>query len=99
VQALAIPQPWKRGAVLAAITGLIWPVGLLLAALVDAPLRGDLRDDVILTDFLVHASVIGAAMIVVAWGGHVLWSLRQSVFESRNIGRYRLIRRIGKGGM
>jgi serine/threonine-protein kinase len=42
---------------------------------------------------------LGAGAVCVTWAGHVLWSLRRSVFESRNLGRYRLIRRIGKGGM
>ena len=46
-----------------------------------------------------HDPFSGEGGIVVAWAGHVLWSLRRSVFESRNLGRYRLLRRIGKGGM
>jgi serine/threonine-protein kinase len=32
-------------------------------------------------------------------GGHVVWSLRRQVFEARNLGRYRLKRRIATGGM
>ena len=43
---------------------------------------------------LIFASIIALALIF-----ERLWSLRQSVFESRNIGRYKLARRIGKGGM
>jgi serine/threonine-protein kinase len=48
---------------------------------------------------VVEVAIIVAGGVMVAWGGHVVWSLRQSVFESRNIGRYRLVERIGKGGM
>ena len=41
---------------------------------------------------LIFASVIALALIF-----ERLWSLRQSVFESRKLGRYRLLRRIGLG--
>lgn len=32
-------------------------------------------------------------------GGHLVWSLRRQVFETRLVGQYRLKRRIGEGGM
>ena len=50
-------------------------------------------------DFIVFAAVLAAAALCVAWGGHLVWTLRQSVFESRNLGRYKLVKQIGKGGM
>jgi len=49
--------------------------------------------------FAVHAAVVAGGAIVVVSSGHVIWLLRQSLFESKNIGRYRLVRRIGQGGM
>ena len=62
-------------------------------------IAAQLHDPSARTQFVVFTAVLGAGAIVVAWAGHVLWSLRRSVFESRNLGRYRLLRRIGKGGM
>jgi eukaryotic-like serine/threonine-protein kinase len=42
--------------------------------------------------------LFGAAALTLV-GGHMLWTLRRQVFESRSIGRYHLKRRIGGGGM
>ena len=99
VQALATPRPWRRGAPLAAVTMLLWPCVMLAAALLDGDVRAQLADRISLARFLTDGAVLVAGAIVCAWGGHVIWSLRQSVFESRNIGRYKLTRRIGRGGM
>ena len=99
VQALAIPGPWHRAGVLAAVTAAIWPLGLLAQASFDDGLRAQLDDPAAVTTFVVYTAVVLAAGIVAVWGGHIVWSLRRSVFESRSIGRYRLLGRIGKGGM
>jgi serine/threonine-protein kinase len=42
--------------------------------------------------------VMGSAALSLV-GGHVIWTLRRQLFETRSLGRYRLQRRIGKGGM
>jgi serine/threonine-protein kinase len=99
VQALATPRPWQRGAPLAAATMLLWPAVMLTAAMIDDTVRAQLDDPVQVAGFATHVAVLLAAAIVITWGGHVIYSLRQSVFESRNLGRYKLTRRIGKGGM
>jgi serine/threonine-protein kinase len=93
------PMPWQRGAVWAAISALIYPVGLLIATQFDDRMAAQLHDGATLAVFAVHIAVVAAGAIVAVWGGHVTWSLRQSVFESRKLGRYRLLRRIGRGGM
>ncbi len=98
-QTITQPSPWQRGAVFAAISSLIYPVGLLIAALVDRDLRAQLDDMHAVATFVTSISIVAAGAIIAVWGGHVMWSLRQSVFESRKLGRYRLLKRIGKGGM
>ncbi len=98
-QTIAWPTPWRRGAWLAAMSALIYPVGLLVATQFDAELRAQLHDMRSLAIMGVYFSVVLAGAIVAVWGGHVMWSLRQSVFESRKLGRYRLLRKIGVGGM
>ena len=100
VEGLATPQPWQRGALLASATAFLYPVGLLVATQVDDTLHAQLRDSHALFVFATYFAVtLLAGAIVVVWGGHVMWSLRQSVFESRKLGRYRLLRKIGHGGM
>jgi len=96
---IAWPSYWKKGAAYAAASGLVYPVGLLVAAGFDDRLAAQLRDPHAVAVFAVYTAVIIAGAIVAVWGGHVMWSLRRSVFESRKLGRYRLLKRIGKGGM
>jgi serine/threonine-protein kinase len=93
------PMPWRKGALWAAASALIYPIGLLVATRFDDHMATQLHDGASLAVFGVYASVVAAGAIVAVWGGHVTWSLRQSVFESRKLGRYRLLRRIGRGGM
>ncbi len=98
-QAIALPGPWQRGALLVTVTVVVYPVGLFVGTLFDDGLRAQLHDVIVMTHFTTWVAVLAAGAIVVAWGGHVMWSLRRSVFESKNIGRYKLQKRIGKGGM
>jgi len=99
VEAIAIPLPWQRGVVLASIATFVYPLGLLVGTLFVPALRAQLADTHMMFTFASFTAVLLAGAIVVVWGGHVMWSLRQSVFESRKLGRYRLLRRIGQGGM
>lgn len=99
VESIASPWRWQRGAVLALLTAMIYPLGLLVASTVSPVIDAQLHDGYALAVFLTYTSVLAAGAVVVAWGGHIMWSLRQSVFESKNLGRYKLVRRIGKGGM
>jgi hypothetical protein len=89
----AMPLPWKKGALLAGSTVAIYAVAMMVGA--SAQLSNVWARDM----FLVFVMTLAAGAVCVAWAGHVLWTLRRSVFESRNLGRYRLIKRIGKGGM
>ena len=99
VQGLAWPGPFARGFAVAGGSVAIYVGGMLVGTRVDDRLAAQLADPAMRTDFIVFAAVLAAAAICVAWGGHLVWTLRQSVFESRNLGRYKLVRRIGKGGM
>jgi eukaryotic-like serine/threonine-protein kinase len=95
----AAPLRWQRGAILAGSTIATFPLTMLVASAFDPHIAAQLHDPGARGEFLVSTMTLGAGAVCVAWAGHVLWSLRRSVFESRNLGRYRLIRRIGKGGM
>jgi hypothetical protein len=95
----AMPLPWRRGALLAGSTVIVYPLTMFVAAGFDPRVDAQLHEPVARAHFVVNALTLLAAAVCVAWAGHVLWSLRRSVFESRNLGRYRLIARVGKGGM
>lgn len=98
-QVLALPRPWKEGAAVAIGTAGICPLGVLVLSRWDPLLRAQLDDPAAVGYFRGVLFILGAAVVIRAWGGHVMWSLRQSAFETKSIGRYRLRKRIGKGGM
>jgi eukaryotic-like serine/threonine-protein kinase len=98
-QVLALPRPWKEGFVVALGTAAICPIGVLVASRWDPIVRAQLDDPVAVSYFVAVILILAAAVVIRSWGGHVMWSLRQSAFETKSIGRYRLRRRIGKGGM
>ncbi len=52
-----------------------------------------------LVTFIVHATTILASVVLVAIGCAAYWRLRRQVFARRLVGRYRLVERIGQGGM
>ncbi|MEO8553397.1 MAG: protein kinase, partial [Kofleriaceae bacterium] len=95
----AAPLRWQWGAIVAGATVATFPLTMLVGSAFDPYLAAQLHDPAARGQFVVFTLTLGAGAVCVAWSGHVLWSLRRSVFESRNLGRYRLIRRIGKGGM
>ncbi|HEU0035117.1 MAG TPA: serine/threonine-protein kinase [Kofleriaceae bacterium] len=98
-QAVATPAPWQRGLPVTLLSTLVYPIGLVVATRFDPALAAQLSDHSAVVAFATYLAVIAAAAFLGVWGGHVIWALRQSVFESRKLGRYRLLRRIGKGGM
>jgi hypothetical protein len=98
-QAIAFPLPWRRGLGLAVLTTLLYPLGMLIASQVVPAIGAQLADPHAGMVFFTYCAVLLAGAIVCVAGGHIMWSLRQSVFESRKLGRYRLLKRIGQGGM
>jgi len=94
--ALAMLQRhWRNALVPTILTGLAYPAGLALGL-------GDAAVSMTGPDGLVF--VAGTALMVGLAGftlalSHQGWTLRQQIFESRSIGRYKLSRRLGKGGM
>lgn len=74
-------------------------ITLGLAAIVDPNLRAQFAHGPTLATFvgtLAYVLLIAGLLVV---GGHMVWSLRRQVFAARSVGRYRLKRRIGAGGM
>jgi hypothetical protein len=90
--------PWKQGAWLFAAPALAYPGVMLIASQVDERVAAQLHDPRAV-GFLISV----AFMIIVSWamlvlGGHFAWRLRREAIETRNIGRYKLLRRLGSGG-
>ncbi len=94
-----VEQPWRRGLVpaasgLGAFVGASAITHAALGTLPD-PTR-DFREVVIFVGSVFLLITMGTIAVI---GGHLSYRLRQQVYESRDIGRYRLKRLLGKGGM
>jgi serine/threonine-protein kinase len=91
--------PWRQGALLFAPPSLAYPVTLLVASRFDARLAAQWHNTSAVGAFVCILVMIGLSLIVLIWYGHVTWQLAREASEMRNIGRYKLERRLGSGGM
>jgi tRNA A-37 threonylcarbamoyl transferase component Bud32 len=99
-----VPKSWRRAAVVSGALALI-PLASILGSYLGYP--KDLvwvferRDDglVPMRLFGVDAVFLLTLAAISAFGAHTITGLRQQVVEARQLGQYRLGRRIGSGGM
>ena len=94
-----LPRPFSRAMPIVALVLLPYPAVLFGSTLFMPEMRAQIGTVKAITlAGLFH--VVGiAACIFIAFVSHTLWSIRHELFESRSMGRYRLERRLGKGGM
>jgi eukaryotic-like serine/threonine-protein kinase len=92
-------DPWRRGLLMTGLPVLAYYVVLLGGTLALPHLRVQLHDPAALTTLALNSAYVVGTYVFMVVGGNVMWSLRQQVFEARNLGRYRLKRRIATGGM
>ena len=92
-----VPQHYRRAVGTGIFASLIFPSLYLARAFTAGPstMLEPLALVRLVTMFSIHATTI--AILVLA--AHMLWALRKEVFESRSVGRYKIRRRIGRGGM
>jgi hypothetical protein len=98
-QGAAVTMPWRRGAVLSTITTWMFPLGMLIGYTASPELRAQLANSQMRNLLVLEILVLFSAGTVTMWASHGVWTLRQRLVESASVGRYRLLRRIGRGGM
>ncbi|HJL18472.1 MAG TPA: hypothetical protein RMH99_22600, partial [Sandaracinaceae bacterium LLY-WYZ-13_1] len=94
-----VPRPARTHAKHVILAVLVYPVTMVVGALVYPPMQGQLEDRGALYAFGAHTVMIWTTGAIVLLASHRLWMLRREIYETRSIGRYELRRRIGKGGM
>jgi serine/threonine-protein kinase len=94
VRAAGIPDPWRRGLVLASVPAIVFWAVLLIGGLLFPTLVPPDRDVI-----LVHVAVALVTMGMVVTGSHLGWDLRRSLYKARHVGRYELLRPLGRGAM
>jgi serine/threonine-protein kinase len=89
-----IPNTWRR---CAAVVGVMALSPLVLMAWI-AIMCNVFRD--YLPIVLLHTTIlVGLAAAIAVFGSYKISTLRQEAFEARQMGQYRLKRRLGRGGM
>jgi len=92
-------DPWKRGLVMSGIPVVSFFGVLLASGIVSPRVAAQIHDPAALTTLLINSAYVLCTYTFLVVGGHIVWSLRRQVFEARNLGRYRLKRRLASGGM
>jgi hypothetical protein len=94
-----LAAPWRRGVFLIGVPTLMFPLVLGGASLFLPEIRHQFSETSALSTFVQDLFVLAVSAGISVWGGHGVWALRRQLFEARSIGKYRLKRCIGRGGM
>lgn len=98
-RAAVLPNHWREGAVQLGVPVAVVPIVFLAAAPFSDQIAAQLTErHAISVAFFYFMLLLGAYGLLVI-GGHNVWAIRRQLFKARSIGRYRLDRRIGRGGM
>ena len=90
-----IPNTWRRAALVIGAMALA-PVLLVVGMMLAYP-----EVTVLVTGIHVvqHVLTMSVAAVAAVFGTHLIHTLRREAFEARQIGQYRLVAPLGKGGM
>jgi serine/threonine-protein kinase len=94
-----LTEHWRHSAVAVVPAALAHPLTLLVCAHFSPAIAAQFREPHSLGMFVFHQILVAAAALLTLVGGHLVWSLRRQLFESRTLGKYRLKQRIGRGSM
>jgi len=98
-RASVLAAPWQRGLLIVGVPLSIYPVFMAVAAGFSPEVRVQFANTSDVSIFVQSVFVSAVSGAVCVWGGHGAWAIRRQLFETRNIGKYRLKRNIGRGGM
>lgn len=94
-----VAMPWRTALLPNSLAATSYPAILLGSAAFHTGTRAQLSEPIALVHFGLSLAFIFSTLLFSVIGGHSAWSLRRQLFEARSVGRYRLIKRIGHGGM
>lgn len=95
----ALAAPWQRGVAIIGVPLCVFPVFMMVASFFVPELRAQFSNAADRSIFIQSVFVSAAAGAICVWGGHGAWAIRRQLFETRSIGKYRLKKIIGRGGM
>ena len=98
-RAAIIADRWQRAVVPIGCIAFAHPITLCFLTPFVPEIAVQFRDGTALAAFILNEMFLFSAAALTLVGGHMIWTLRRQVFETRSLGRYRLKHRIGAGGM
>ena len=93
--AMFIPNSWRRAARVIGAIALASEL-LLIAMAVFSPAVASVMT---VTDFVNHTLLLAIASVGAVFGTHLINTLRREAYEAKQLGQYRLVERLGAGGM
>jgi len=90
-----IPNTWQRATIVIGAMALA-PDLLIVAMMLAYP---EVAAATTVADFVQHLLTMVVAAVAAVFGTHVVNTLRREAFEARQLGQYRLMARLGAGGM
>ena len=94
-----VAESWREGVWSYLWVASAYPAVLLTSTWYSPLTRAQLDQPDAVAAFVIQAAFLYGTAGLTLMAGHAYWALRRQVFESRSIGRYRLKRQIGSGGM
>ncbi len=98
-RAAVLPSHWREAIWRLGIPALVNPAVLVLAAFAQPTVSAQWASAPGRGTYFFYFMLLSGTWLLLVIGGHHAWALRRQVFASRSIGRYRLEKRIGRGGM
>ena len=98
-QAAFYAQPWRRAILQVVAIASAYPVMAIIGIFLSDENARDWADPAIRAIYFLNCANVVVLAAFAGFASHLAWSMRRRIFESRSVGRYRLERQIGKGGM
>ncbi len=96
---LFIPNTWKRTAVVVGVISILPAMAAVLMEFRHSELLGVARPIITFASVSDNVLIVLLGDSIAIYGSHVMNTLRVEAFEARQLGQYRLLHKLGQGGM
>ncbi|MBX3270804.1 MAG: serine/threonine protein kinase [Sandaracinaceae bacterium] len=97
--AALLGDAWRRALVPIGLAAAAYPLTTLALGALTGTLGAQLADPSVASRFALDVLFLAGGAALALAGGHAVWQLRRQVFRTRALGRWRLVDKIGEGGM
>lgn len=94
-----VPRRWPKVVPSALCALTLFPLTYLVTGLVWDRAARLMHEPWFAVFLTLDTLLLAASIVIIGAAAHMLWALRREVFEARSVGRYRVEKRLGRGGM